>query len=199
VTCRSIESADCLSVAGWTPRLPTPSSGSALDMATLPSEASSSSLIARLFARGRWNQETLLRSIKRFSVDPIGDVLEVLRRLVVDIVLGNCDGHLKNWFFIYPDGRHPRLSPAYDIVSTISYLQDTMALRFYGAKDPSIVAPRAFAVSLRSSAWIRRCWNAKCAIRRPSPRSRGQTDHDPGARYRRGVALICRWTSSDPT
>lgn len=87
----------------------------------------------------RWNQETLLRTVKRFSVDPIGDVLEALRRLVVDIMLGNCDGHLKNWSFIYPDGRHPRLSPAYDIVSTLTYLQDTMALRFYGTKDPRIV------------------------------------------------------------
>jgi serine/threonine-protein kinase HipA len=87
----------------------------------------------------RWNQETLLRSIKRFSSDPIGDALEGLRRLVVDIMLGNCDGHLKNWSFVYPDGRRARLSPAYDIVSTLSYLRDTMALRFNGTKDPKIV------------------------------------------------------------
>lgn len=87
----------------------------------------------------RWNQETLLRSIKRFSNDPIGDVLEGLRRLVVDVMLGNTDGHLKNWSFIYPDGRHARLTPAYDIVSTLSYLHDTMALRFNGTKDPKIV------------------------------------------------------------
>lgn len=87
----------------------------------------------------KWNQETLLHSIRRFSVDPIGDVLEGLRRLVVDIMLGNCDGHLKNWSFIYPDGRHPRLSPAYDIVSTLSYMGDSMALRIGGTKDPKIV------------------------------------------------------------
>jgi len=87
----------------------------------------------------RWNQETILRSIKRLSDDPIGDTLEGLRRLTVDIMLGNYDGHLKNWSFIYPDGRRARLSPAYDIVSTLTYLKDTMALRFNGTKDPRLV------------------------------------------------------------
>ncbi|SDO47773.1 type II toxin-antitoxin system HipA family toxin [Afipia sp. GAS231] len=87
----------------------------------------------------RWNQETLMNSVKRFSADPIGDLLEALRRLVIDMMLGNCDGHLKNWSFAYPDGRHARLSPAYDIVSTLTYLPDTMALRFSGTKDPKIV------------------------------------------------------------
>lgn len=87
----------------------------------------------------KWNQETVLRSIKRFSSDPIGDALEGLRRLVVDIMLGNNDGHLKNWSFIYPDGRYARLTPAYDIISTLTYLRDTMALRFNGTKDPKIV------------------------------------------------------------
>jgi serine/threonine-protein kinase HipA len=87
----------------------------------------------------RWNQETILRSIRRFSDDPVGDTLEGLRRLTVDILLGNCDGHLKNWSFVYPDGRRARLSPAYDIVSTLTYLNDTMALRFSGSRDPRLV------------------------------------------------------------
>ena len=30
--------------------------------------------------------------------------------------MGNCDPHLKNWGFIYPDGRRPRLAPVYDPV-----------------------------------------------------------------------------------
>lgn len=87
----------------------------------------------------RWNQETILHSIKRFSDDPIGDTLEGLRRLTVDIILGNCDGHLKNWSFVYRDGRRARLSPAYDIVSTLTYLKDTIALRFNGTRDPRLV------------------------------------------------------------
>src|SRR5260364_72858 len=40
---------------------------------------------------------------------------------------GQCDDgkyrrHLKNFSFIYPDGRYPRLSPAYDMVPVIAYL-----------------------------------------------------------------------------
>src|SRR5699024_3461553 len=31
------------------------------------------------------------------------------------------DAHLKNWALIYPDGVHPRLAPAYDIVSVSSF------------------------------------------------------------------------------
>jgi len=28
---------------------------------------------------------------------------------------------VKNWSLIYPDGRHPRLAPAYDLVATVLY------------------------------------------------------------------------------
>jgi serine/threonine-protein kinase HipA len=39
--------------------------------------------------------------------------------------------HLKNWSLIYPDQRTPALSPAYDLVSTIAYLdEDQAALKY---------------------------------------------------------------------
>lgn len=44
-------------------------------------------------------------------------VLELLRRLAVNELLGNADCHLKNIGVYYPDGTHPVLPPAYDIVS----------------------------------------------------------------------------------
>ncbi len=45
------------------------------------------------------------------------------------------DAHHKNWSLIYPDGMTPRLSPAYDLVSTIHYIQDdTLALNLAGSK-----------------------------------------------------------------
>ncbi|MDM0089103.1 MULTISPECIES: type II toxin-antitoxin system HipA family toxin [unclassified Variovorax] len=44
-------------------------------------------------------------------------VLELLRRLVVNDLLGNPDAHLKNFGLLYPDGRTPRFAPAYDIVA----------------------------------------------------------------------------------
>jgi serine/threonine-protein kinase HipA len=44
-------------------------------------------------------------------------VLELLRRLAVNDLLGNPDAHLKNFGVLYPDGIAPRLAPAYDIVA----------------------------------------------------------------------------------
>lgn len=63
-------------------------------------------------------------------------LLEFVRRLTFSILIGNADMHLKNWSVIY---RHPQkatLSPAYDIISTISYLPDyEMALSIAGEKS----------------------------------------------------------------
>jgi len=63
------------------------------------------------------------------------DVAEFVRRLVFNALIGNGDMHLKNWSLIYPDGRHPQLSPAYDFVSTIPYITgDQAALNFSRTK-----------------------------------------------------------------
>jgi serine/threonine-protein kinase HipA len=50
------------------------------------------------------------------------DFDEVIRRLAFNVVIGNGDAHLKNWSLIYPDGIAARLSPAYDLVSTVTYI-----------------------------------------------------------------------------
>ncbi len=52
------------------------------------------------------------------------DIAELIRRLVFNTLIGNADMHLKNWSLIYPDRRSARLSPAYDFVSTIPYIED---------------------------------------------------------------------------
>jgi len=82
------------------------------------------------------NVETMVRLVSRFTPDPVGGVLEMVRRIVVDIMIGNGDSHLKNTSFLYPDGRTPALSPAYDIVPTVFFQkEDTMALRLGGKKS----------------------------------------------------------------
>jgi serine/threonine-protein kinase HipA len=61
---------------------------------------------------------------------------EFVRRLVFSVLIGNADMHLKNWSLLYPDGRTPVLSPAYDFVSTLPYIQgDTLALSFGKTKS----------------------------------------------------------------
>lgn len=52
------------------------------------------------------------------------DVVEFIRRLTFNVLIGNADMHLKNWSLIYPDRRHAALAPAYDFVSTIAYIPD---------------------------------------------------------------------------
>lgn len=44
--------------------------------------------------------------------------------------------HLKNWSLLYSNPRKPELSPAYDFVPTISYIEnDSLALNLGGTKD----------------------------------------------------------------
>ena len=63
-------------------------------------------------------------------------LIDFIRRLVFTILIGNGDMHLKNWSFVYPDGRNPELSPAYDFVSTIAYIpSDRLALNLSGEKN----------------------------------------------------------------
>ena len=62
-------------------------------------------------------------------------VAEFIRRLTFCTLIGNADMHLKNWSLIYPDRRTPVLSPAYDLVSTIPYIEDEeAALKFARTK-----------------------------------------------------------------
>jgi serine/threonine-protein kinase HipA len=61
---------------------------------------------------------------------------EFIRRLIFSIGIGNADMHLKNWSVIYPDGKTPRLAPAYDYVSTIVYIaNDKLALTIARTKE----------------------------------------------------------------
>ena len=63
------------------------------------------------------------------------DAIEVSKRLMFSAIVGNGDMHLKNWSFIYPDCRTPKLSPAYDFLCTVMYIPgDSMALKLGSAR-----------------------------------------------------------------
>lgn len=78
---------------------------------------------------------------------------EFVRRLVFSVLIGNADMHLKNWSILYPDKRTPVLSPAYDFVATLPYINDDrLALNFGGNRRLSEVSPdqiRRFADTAR--------------------------------------------------
>lgn len=70
------------------------------------------------------NYENIGKVIYDFSGDGLADAQQFARRLLVNILLANGDAHLKNWSFLYPDKVTPRLSPAYDIVTTNVYFEN---------------------------------------------------------------------------
>lgn len=64
---------------------------------------------------------------------------EYARRLAFNLMIGNADGHLKNWSLIYRDRRRPAISPAYDLVSVLGYrdfdVNTRLALRLSNRKS----------------------------------------------------------------
>lgn len=50
------------------------------------------------------------------------DIIEYVRRLTFNMLIGNADMHMKNWSLIYPDRRYVSLAPAYDFVATVPYI-----------------------------------------------------------------------------
>lgn len=67
------------------------------------------------------NIDTIMRVVATISA---ADVDELTSRLAFNIVCGNDDAHAKNWALWYPEQSRARLSPAYDLVSTVEYFPD---------------------------------------------------------------------------
>lgn len=82
------------------------------------------------------NYETVAALVYRQEDED--SLTEFVRRLAFVVAIGNDDAHLKNWTLIYPDGRRPRLSPAYDMVSGALYpgsgLTRGLALKLGGSR-----------------------------------------------------------------
>ena len=84
---------------------------------------------------GHANYDMIALTLLRYA-GGLPDLKEMARRLVLNVLLGNGDAHIKNWSLIYDDPRRPRLAPAYDLVSTVAYTtRDTsIALNMAGIK-----------------------------------------------------------------
>lgn len=92
------------------------------------------------YAHEKYNSasyEQIGRIIYGYSGDGLADAQQFARRLLVNILLANGDAHLKNWSLIYSDKITPRLSPAYDIVTTNVYVdgERSYALNLGKTKD----------------------------------------------------------------
>ena len=80
--------------------------------------------------------------IRKHSARPAIDLARFFRRLIVFVLVGNCDAHLKN-FSLLETSVGLRLSPAYDIVNTAFYeeLIRTLRSRSTGRSPISIRSP----------------------------------------------------------
>ena len=74
---------------------------------------------------------SILNVLENLSAQPAKDTVEFVKRFIAFILMGNTDAHLKNWAVIYPDGRTPQLSPAYDPVCVSSFF-DQVPKDHYG-------------------------------------------------------------------
>lgn len=77
----------------------------------------------------------LFDTLKNYSVDPIGDQMKLWDICIFNYLIGNTDNDIKNLSLLYSeDMKSLRLTPAYDIVSTMVYDTSTenMALSIGG-------------------------------------------------------------------
>lgn len=83
--------------------------------------------------------------------DSVGLVVD---RIILNILIGNGDAHLKNWSIVYPDGRLPALSPLYDVVPTVLYIPDIgTGLNLNSSQSFEAIRLRSFDKLFRRSKW----------------------------------------------
>ncbi|MGP2852979.1 type II toxin-antitoxin system HipA family toxin [Serratia bockelmannii] len=71
--------------------------------------------------RGK-NYDQIAAYLYEYGSESLADVQQMARRLLANILLANGDAHVKNWSMFYPNQTDIRLSPAYDIVTTLAYI-----------------------------------------------------------------------------
>jgi len=84
---------------------------------------------------GKYNQDggpgliELFASVRRYTRQPAVDLRELLRRLLFNLLIGNCDAHAKNFSLLYR-ATGIELAPAYDLVATRAWteLSSTLAM-----------------------------------------------------------------------
>ncbi|CAI1917644.1 Serine/threonine-protein kinase HipA [Serratia quinivorans] len=95
--------------------------------------------------RGK-NYEQIAAYLYEWGSEPLADAQQMARRLLANILLANGDAHVKNWSMIYPNQTKVRLSPAYDIVTTLAYIprESEVALNMAREKRWSMISMQTF-------------------------------------------------------
>lgn len=96
-------------------------------------------------AEGGPSVREAVQLIDRHSAVPARDRGLLFSALVLNILIGNCDAHGKNFSLLY-DSSAPGLAPLYDLVSTASYpeLTTRLAMSIDGARRLEDISPSAW-------------------------------------------------------
>ena len=71
---------------------------------------------------GKHHMRDMFRVLREKSASPIEDQIKLWDIVVFNYLIGNTDAHIKNFSIVYDENmRSARLAPAYDLVSTIIY------------------------------------------------------------------------------
>jgi len=80
--------------------------------------------------------ESIGKALNLYSSAPRDDLEAFFKMVVLSCLVGNGDGHLKNFAMLYIDQDDMRLSPLYDVVNTQIYApNDKLALKLAKSKD----------------------------------------------------------------
>ena len=84
-----------------------------------------------------------LEILRAHGLRPAADQLDFLKRVVFNYLIGNADGHAKNFSLLYRE-RKPELAPSYDLLSTAVYprLSRKIAMKIGKKYDPEKIFPR---------------------------------------------------------
>ena len=74
--------------------------------------------------------------LQDWSTTPVLDIPDFINGLIFNVLIGNADAHGKNLSFLYSDGER-RLSPCYDLVSTLAWpdLSKNLAMKIGGCES----------------------------------------------------------------
>jgi len=87
------------------------------------------------YGEGAPNERVAFEGVLRLVTDVCGEESgrEAARRIGFMIASGNTDAHLKNWSLLWGERTRPKLTPCYDLVSTIAW--DNLGWRRRGGPD----------------------------------------------------------------
>ena len=80
---------------------------------------------------GEQHMKQMFDLLRRYSASPIEDQMKLWDIIVFHYLIGNTDGHIKNFSLLYDRQlRSVRLAPAYDVISTVVYGNHSWEMAF---------------------------------------------------------------------